>query len=195
MQVWLDKAERHNTSLNINQKLNRLEELNLSMARALYWPKIVVTSSVGYGESKNQFFNQTNERSGTNYSVGISARYPLFAGFKNVTALRNLKLGNKNQELTLKQYQNELESLVHLQWAVLQNTYQQVIFELDAVELAKENLSLSQRQLNLGNIEGVAFREAQLSLIKSLTRLATSKFEARLALVELERLAGQIQVE
>jgi len=188
---WQAKAEKHNSQLSISQRSKRIEELNLSMAKSLYWPKIVVSGSVGYtGEN-----NDPSGSAGATYSVGASLRLPLFAGFKNVTANKNSSLDNKNSSLALEEFQHQLESLLHQQWAVLQNAYQQVIFELDAVDLAKENLSISQQQLNLGNIEGVAFREAQLSLIKALTRLATSKFEARLALVELERLSGGIRLD
>jgi len=159
---WLEKAIKQNTTLSIQQKVKKIEAINLSMAKSFYWPKVVVSGSAGYLSDNFSDAKST-------YSIGASVRFSLLAGFKNITAHKNSLLNNKNKNLALEEYIKLLESLVHQQWAVLQNAYQQVLFEQDAVELAKENLNISQQQLNLGNIEGVAFREAQLSLVKALT--------------------------
>ncbi|MBF0431500.1 MAG: TolC family protein [Fibrobacteria bacterium] len=194
---WLSLAKKNNAALSMQQKAKRLAELNLAIQRSAYWPIIQLTGGYGISNSSTDPTPTLSSRDGTYSSASISlqATMHLFTGFKNVTNVKNTKLSLENQNLTLKQYELQLEALVYQQWETIQNAYQQVEYNLEGVELAERHLALVTDKYNMGKVNSMEYREAQISLIKAEINLASSKFQARLAQVELERLGGKIKVD
>jgi outer membrane protein TolC len=193
---WQKQVKLNNALMTVQHKLRRLEELDLAIQRANYWPVIAATGS--YGISSTDIDPPSTFRSGgdeSSLSFGISATWPLLTGFRTRTAVKNSKLNLKNAVISQKQYELQLEALVYQQWETIANAYKQVEYDTEAASLAERHLELVKGRFELGKAGGVEFREAQLQLINARIRLATAKFQAKLALVELERMAGKIRVE
>ncbi len=191
---WIRNANEKNKSLSLNQQLINLEELNVSIAKSSYWPQIIATGSYALSSNDISIGDRDVHAESNGFSIGIQARLPLFAGFRNLTAAKNAKLERRAVELNLNKVQLELESLVRRQYAVLVNAHSQISYEKEAVELSKRNLDLSEAQLKLGGAENLEFREAQLAYFEAEVRLAQAKFQYQLASVELERLSGMFSL-
>jgi len=195
MGIWKKEALDKNAVLTIQQKILRLEKYNRGMERANFLPTIALRGSYDMSASAIDAGFASFDRDQTNAGAALTLSLPIFAGFRNVTAYQNSGLKLDNSKLSEEQYKLQLEALVYQQWETIKNAYKQVEYDTSAVELAQTHLNLVKEQFDLGRATSVEFREAQLSLLRARIRLATSRFKARIAATELERMAGKIRIE
>lgn len=183
---WYENAQRHNAGLKMSEIQKNIAYSQLAIARASFWPVLDANGSYSKTWGDNDY---------TRSSAGLSLSWPLFTGFRTLTAAQNARLDKENAEFSYEQKQNELQAYVYQEWELLTNAHRQVGFERKAVSLAEQSLSVSQEQYKLGRISDVQFRESQLSLINAHVRLETSLFHYKVATAQLQQLAGMLTIK
>lgn len=163
--------------------------IELDQSRARFYPSISTNISYGLSNNRNEAgLLQVQNQVGL--SAGLTLQFNLFDGFTQKKALENSKLKAEAQNYSKQQL--ELQLLAEVNNAY--DNYEQAIFELERErknsELADENLSKTQRLLELGQVNSLQFRESQLNKTRVEERIIQKENQLVIAKLELLRLSG-----
>jgi outer membrane protein TolC len=183
---WFDHAKKHNAGLRMAEISVNIAESEYGIAKAAFWPVVAANGSL------SQNFGDSEQK---RLSAGLSLSWPIFTGFRTLTAAQNAKLDTKSAEYSLEQELKQLEALIYAQYERQQNAYNQINFERQAVQLAQKSLDVSREQYALGGISDVELREAQLALTQSQVRFQSALFQYKVTSMQLEQLAGTLQIK
>ncbi len=139
--------------------------LEVQEARAARLPSLSISSSFGAAQSNVQEIN--NLFSNPLLNVGGSLITPIFNGGK---LKRNLEIKNSEQRVAIEEYAstvlnalNEVES----SWANLHTYEDQYVYEDQAIEELKSNLTLTQKQIEQGTNNTFNLLQKQRQLLKT----------------------------
>lgn len=180
-----------NLDLGISRLNETVAEAEIREITGEWFPQIQLGGGYGYNRTEaSSGFAEFSETKGFNY--GVTARINLFDGLNKKRRRQNAQIELKNEQLRLEQQ----ELLVTGQ---VQQMYAQYEDALSLIELEKENLTYTEKSLDialerfrLGTINSVELREAQLSLLNAENRLISAQIEAKTAETELLRLSGRL---
>ena len=86
--------------------------------------------------------------------------------------------------------------------AQLLAAFQTYLMNLDLVRLegnnrtiAQENMDITLEKFKLGSIAPLEFREAQRNFVEASTRFSTAQYQAKLAEISLNQIAGTLRME
>ena len=194
IKTWLDTAAQNNVALLKQERNNQINAYDIKISQSGYLPTVGLVGSYGWNLNKSPasaFFPGTNN---TTYSLGVGASlsWNLFDGGRTLTRVKNAKLALENQEL-LKQ-ETQLSFNRDLNNAKQNYKNAKEIFEIQKkqVETATYNFERSKAQYQLGSITSIAFRQAQINLSNAQNQRALSKYQAKLAELQLIQLTGQL---
>ena len=152
-------------------------------------PQVTVGGSYNYIVQNNEA-NFTRNLQIDGFGLAAGLRWDLFTGQQRQTAVRNAKLDlSSNQEAledTRKQIIRDLENAY--------NTYINALYVMNKeernVQTNKLNFERTEELFNLGQLNGTQFREAQLNLVQSESNYSNARYLAKIAEIELIRIAG-----
>ena len=106
--------------------------------------------------------------------------------------MRIAEIDTKNAILSRDNIYNDLKASVVRSWQAYQNTLQRLQQEKENNKIAADLLSLVQKRFELGVGTTVDLREAQRTFVEAGFRLVDLSYTAKLAEIELKRLAGDL---
>jgi outer membrane protein TolC len=163
--------------------------------KAEKYPVLSFNSGYTFGRLQNQavinnFTPLFNQNKSFNYGIGLSI--PILNGFNTKRQIKQAQIDLEFQELN---YKNQL-SLVDLnltnafkQYELERNT---LTLEEENIELARENVTIALERFKQGVSTYLELREAQKSLENAYNRLIASRYNTKLAEIELMRLKGDL---
>ena len=183
---FFDHAKKHNAGLKMAEISQNIAASEYGIAKSAYWPTIAANGaySRNFGDSEQKRF-----------TAGLTLSWPIFNGFRTLTSAQNANLDTKSAQYSLEQELNQLEALIYAQWERQQNSFRQINFERQAMQLAQQSLDVSQEQYALGGISDVQLREAQLALTQSQVRFESALFQYKVTSIQLEQLTGTLKIE
>ncbi len=194
IETWLDTAAQNNIALLKQKRNNQINAYDIKISQSGYLPSVGLVGSYGWNLNKSPasaFFPGTNN---TTYSLGLGASlsWNLFDGGRTLTRVKNAKLALENQELL--EQETQLRFNRDLNNAKQNYRNAKEIFEIQKkqVETATYNFERSKAQYQLGSITSIAFRQAQINLSNAQNQRALSKYQAKLAELQLIQLTGQL---
>jgi outer membrane protein TolC len=163
--------------------------LDYKIAKSSFSPTLSLGSSYSYTHSEidnNGFDYSKSNGLGINLNLSI----PIYNGGRKQAAVKNAKIMVENNYLQ----QQELELQLEMELLSAHKDYEialkKVAMEKKNVETAELNFQLSDERYKLGQIINTQYREAQLNLILAKNNLNNSKFNAKLAELEIIKLSG-----
>lgn len=184
---WYTEALSHNAGLQMNVVKKSIAITRYAINEAAFWP-VVSTSGSLYAISQNETDLLRSQ-------VALSVSLPLLSGFTRTTARKNSILDTLSASLTIEESHLELQALVYEQFDRLEISEIQVRFESQAINRARESLTLTEEQFRLGRVSDITLREAQLALLQAQVRYQSALFQNRIVAVQLEVLAGKLLVK
>ena len=183
---WFDLTKKHNAGLRMAEISQNIAESEYGIAKAAFWPTVAANGSYSqnFGDSEQKRF-----------TAGLNLSWPIFTGFRTLTAAQNAQLDTKSAQYSLEKELKQLEALIYAQYERQRNAYNQINFERQAVQLAQQSLDVSREQYSLGGISDVQLREAQLALTQSQVRFQSALFQYKVTSMQLEQLAGTLQIK
>lgn len=139
--------------------------LEIQEARAARLPSLGISSSFGAAQTNVQEIN--NLFSNPLLNVGGNLISPIFNGGK---LKKNVEIKNAEQRIAIEQYaQTVLNALneVETSWGNLQTYEDQYAYEDEAVKELKNNLLLTDKQINLGTSSTFILLQKQRQLLKT----------------------------
>ena len=135
-------------------------------------------------------FTLLNQTYGPSGSIGISI--PLFNGIivKKQLAVADIQV--KNQDLTIAQTKNDIQTSLSNAYINYHNFLKAVELEKSNLVLATENISIATERYKVLNITSVELRQIQISYNAAKNRLYNALYQAKVAEAGIALLTGDI---
>lgn len=191
LDALLSASNLHNAGYLIFQERSRQASYAAGAAGGAMLPRVDLTGSATYSQTEQDLavgFNDLNRtvRAGANIS------WTLFNGGRLRLQHQSARLTAKNQALLADQAKRDLVRSVTNSYETYKNSRLVLDLETQSLEAAELNFQRSRDLYRLGQVTSTQFREAQLNLIRSKSRMQTAKYNAKLAELSLLKLSGQL---
>ena len=191
-QELIEKVKANNVTLLQIEKNIHISDFQLKSNKSGYLPSIGLTGTYGWNENQNNASSFLSTSTNTGFTGGVNFTWSLFNGGQTKTKVQNAKINLETQQL-LKQ-QTELEITRDFNNAF--EDYQNKLFVLQTqeknVQTNSNNFNRTEENYKLGQITSIEFRQAQINLINAINDKNASKYDAKLAELQLLQLSGQL---
>lgn len=186
--IW-ENAQNKNVNYMIARQSKGISTLQLKQSHTGYIPTIDLSGRYSFNRTEsdvgNFLFQQSN-----GYNLGATLNWNIFDGGRTRTRELNAKIGLETAQIQLDKTKTELQRQV----ADAYSNYKNMLFILKTEETNKNinqlNFSRSAEQYKLGQLTSIDFRQAQVNLQNSIDRYNEALYNAKVAELDLMRLAG-----
>lgn len=183
-------AQGDNSTVQQAREQRIVADLTVKQLRGALLPTLDGFANYGYARTTSEVgLLKINERTGPQYGLTLSV--PLFRGGA-VKALKQAQLSGQAAELTLEQAQLQLERDLLDTWTAHRNALQRVALEEDNLSGVRTQMQVALESYRIGAITAIQLREVQQGLIAANNRLLLAQYEAKLAELQLNWLAGEL---
>ncbi|MCF8261119.1 MAG: TolC family protein [Melioribacteraceae bacterium] len=193
------KAKDRNSLLLIARQNKMVASHLVESSKSNYYPKLLLNGSYGYRDQTTssdspRFAGDVTTKS-TDGSLGLTLSFNLFNGLRNDIDIQSKMIDLDIQSLALKKVENELIGNLIEKFATYKIRMETVQLQSTNLKAAKRNLQLQMDKFNSGAINSLEFRDAQVNLAQAETNLITAKFQAKISILEIQQLAGEIVIQ
>ncbi len=182
---------RNNPEFLTAEEQIRINELIVKEIGAQRYPSVRLNGGFNYTRNQSTAgFTLLNQNSGP--YLGLNMQLPIFNGGIVKRQQKVAEIEIKNAVLTRNMLENDLETVVVKAWQAYKNSLQRLDVEQENNRIAADLLNLVQQRFNLGVGTTVDLREAQRSFEEAGFRLVNLAYAAKVAEIELKRLASQL---
>lgn len=154
-------------------------------------PTLSINAGAGINNSVNSAgFTLRNTTYGPN--AGVQLAVPIFQG--NVVK-QNLKVNEvfqKSQRVQIENIRNDLMSALARAYNNFNNAQQQYTLENENLEVVKENNLIAMERFKKASITSVEFRQTQINLIESQTRMINARYDMKQAEADVLLIMGRL---
>jgi outer membrane protein TolC len=169
-------------------RVNEFAEREVAAQR---YPAVRVNAGYNYNRNQNAAgLTLLNQSFGP--FIGLNVQIPIFNGGIFKRQQRIAEINTRSAELQRSNLSNNIELAAARSWYTLQNTLQQIKTERENYQLARALLDLTLQRYQLIAATIVEVREAQRSFTEAGYRLVNLSYAAKIAEIELKRLASQL---
>ena len=194
----LEMARARNADLMTAEQTLRAAESSVRTSRAAFFPRLSLFASYGYSDrtvaSTSPRFTEDIRTQSSDASVGLNLSFNLFNGFRNSTETQNAELQRRAAALAFEEAQLRIEALLREEFLTVDTRLRTVALEEANLEAARRNLDLQLERYETGTVTSLEFRDAQLQSVRAEIAVIVARFQARISLLELQRLAGDIRI-
>jgi outer membrane protein TolC len=176
-------------------KSREIADREISLSKSNFYPRISINGGAVYTDrdiTREAGGNITS--TGTNYQGTLQLSWNLFNGMRSSIDLQNAKIKKKNAKLNYEKSRNIISGLVREKYAVYQRRMELMKIAEENVEAARQNLARQQERYELGTATSLDFRDAQLKMVKAQANYITSRYQARISRLEIDRLTGNLDI-
>lgn len=184
-----------NPELLVAQQNIAIAELDLRLRRAERFPTVEFNSAYNFSRTDNKsvinpFQPLFNQNKGLNY--GITATVPIFNGFNTRRSIKAAELNIQSQQLLYERNAALINTSIANAYRDYDLYKRTLSLEEENIKLVRENLFIARERYRLGISTFLEMREAQQSLADAADRLIQSRYNTKVAEIELMRLRGDI---
>jgi outer membrane protein TolC len=191
-EVLKQKMLNDNISLAQIDRSIEIGNISTAMINARKLPTLSTNVSYGYSFNKNNSASFLSSLNSNGLNAGVTLSWNLFDGGVTRHALEQNRLNNISLQLQKEQQVENLILEFENAWANYTNSLFVYDTQINNVEISKANFKRSEAQFEIGQINSVDYRQAQLNLLNAQTALNTSRFQVKVAEVQLLLLSGSI---
>ncbi len=187
-EMW-QNASNKNVDFLIAQQSKNITDIQLKQSHTGYIPKIDINGKYSYNRIDNDLGSFLFQKS-DGMNLGASLSWNIFDGGQTRVREQNARINMENAQIQIEKTGNELQRQV----ADAFSNYKNMLFILKTEESNKKinrlNFNRSVEQFKLGQITSLDFRKAQINLQESIDRYNQAMYNAKVAELELMKLAG-----
>jgi len=185
----LASALNRNVDYTISLQSKDISGIEVKQSKSGYYPYLDINGKYALSQVNNDVGNLLYSNT-TGFSTGVSLNWNIFDGGRTRTQVLNSKISLENANQLTQQSKNELERKISDAY----NKYINSLFVLKVESKNKQtnelNFSRSADQFQLGQISSLDFRKAQVDLEGSINGYNEAMYSAKIAEMELLKLAG-----
>lgn len=187
----LSGAQTRNAQLLLAQNNLGNADLDVKIAKADLFPRLNLNGSYAYSKTENgASFIKSQSSLGLN--GGLSLSFNIFDGKRKRTVIQNAKIGQESQTVLLDKTKMQVDRDVMNAYDIYQNSLFLLRAENKNLATAQLNFERTEEAYNLGQVTNTQLRDAQINLITAEVNINNLTNSAKLAEVELLRLAGEL---
>lgn len=156
-----------------------------------FLPNLAGILGYNYNRSNNSagfsLFNQTY-----GFNAGFSLNIPLFNGLNIMRENKIASIQIMSSQFNLDKTRFQIKLSYYKTLKDYTNAQEQLTLEEENILLADENQKIALERFRLAQSTAIELREAQVSYVNALTRLANIRYAAKVAETELLRLKGEL---
>ncbi len=193
-----EAAKTKNNSILIAIKNKEISKSNIKSFQSNYYPKISLNGSYGYSDrevaSDSDRFTSAVTTQSTDGAVSLNLTFNLFNGMRDGIDIENAIIESKIRDLQLSNEENRIIGLVNEKHLTLQKRLEKIELEKVNLTAAEQNLDLQKERYETGAVNSLEFRDAQINLARAQSNLVVASFQARITILELQQLTGNIEI-
>jgi outer membrane protein TolC len=175
------------------------EQVNVT--DAAFWPRLELASQYGYtsrgalesGGSSTTVFNQDTSRT-LDAAVLLQLKFNIFNGNIDRINSQNARLDAKSSALAHADIENRIAGLMYELYKTFLKQVEVVGLETQNTVTAEQNLQLQKERYQTGAADSLDFRDAQVNVLRAQSTLITARYLARIALLNIQQLIGEISI-
>ena len=184
-----------NPQLQVTQKNIDIGFLTLKERKAERFPIVSFNSAYNYSRTDNKavvnpFTPLFNRNNGFNYGIGITI--PVLNGYNTKRLIQQAQIDIDYLKLSYQNQKSQIDLGITNAFKDYELQKQALVLEEENILLAKENVMISLERYRLGISTYLELRETQKSLEDAYNRLLLSRYNTKLAEIELMRLRGDL---
>jgi outer membrane protein TolC len=183
---------QHNPNIVLQAQQRRVAELNIKSLSAQQFPRIDLVGGYNYNTTNNQAGFGIRSARNDVWSYGARVSVNIFDGFNQRRLIENAKITSKINEDIEANLRVQLNAALDRAYAEYQNSLVLVKLEEQNFVIASQNVEIAFERYRVGNSTQYEFREVQRNTVAAETRLIEAKYNAKLAEIELLRLASKL---
>ena len=191
-EVLFENAKTRNTLLLQTEKNIDISNLTIKSGKSGYLPTIGLNGSYGWNENNNNAASFVAVSTNTGISGGINLTWDLFDGGATVNRVNNAKINLENQQLQKEQIVISIERDFNNAWDNYQNRLSIYRIQKENIITAQNNFQRTSEKFQLGQINSIEFRQAQLNLRNAELSRNQAKYLAKEAEIELLQISGDL---
>jgi outer membrane protein len=188
----LHQSAMQNNAAIVQAQINRnLQKRNLNLAWSDRMPEIGANAGYNYSRQENEGgFLRLSQSTGWQY--GLSAQWNIFNSYRSQTAVEVARIAVFQSELATEQARQQLKTDLANAWLSYKHAQQISAMEKRNLVVALLNYQRTREAYQLGQVNNVQLREAQLNYINSKAALNNLEYQAKVAEIDLQRVAGTL---
>jgi outer membrane protein TolC len=195
----LKMAQKENSTLLTARFDKQIAEEDVRIAKSVFWPRLSLNGNYGYADRTlfgDEIIPGTDKnRHSIDSTVGLFLSFNVFNGNVDSINLQNARLDLLNRDLSLKNIENEITGLVRETYTTYQKRMAKVKLEEENTITAQQNMELQKELYATGASDSLDFRDAQVLYARAQVNLIVSRFDARISLLEIQQLIGNVAIE
>ncbi len=192
LEEFSDNGIANNVRILQTEQNIKINDYTVKSSKSVFLPTVGLTGSYGWNEGNFPATNFLASSTSTGLSAGLNLIWNLFDGGNSITQIKNAKLLLENQETLQEQITLEVRRDIENAKDNYSNRLQIFRLQEQNVGTAQNNFDRSNEQYKLGQITSVELRQAQLNLLNVQTNKNFTKYDAKLAELQLLQLTGQL---
>jgi outer membrane protein TolC len=178
--------------LQINKEISTYQ---LKMSKSAWYPVLSTSASYSLNNALYDDLGMYARQDRNGLNLGLNLKWNIFDGGATKVNVQNAKINMESQSIAQEQLMMALDLQLSNLWAEYSNQLQNISFEKQNLRVAEENFLKTQERYNLGQVNSILFRQAQLNFLNSRVRLINARFAAKIAGLKLKKLKGELIVQ
>ena len=185
----MDISKTNNVSILIVENDKNIAGYEYNIVKSRAYP--YVRANASFGTQISAYGDGTYKRQltvGPNFGLSMGLR--LYDGFNQKRQEQNAVTGIKQHELYVKETRQNVVADLLIMYDSYSNNLRLLDLEEENLKVATENLNVAKERYLLGELSGIEMREAQQRWLDAKQRLIQVNYQAKLAEISLNQLAG-----
>lgn len=193
--LQLQQTALQNSAALVQAQITKeIAEKNVNIAWSQRLPEVAASGGYTFSRQENEGgFLRFTEANGWQY--GLTARWNIFNSYQIQTQIETARLRVFQNDLQLQQARLQLKTDLANAWLDFENARKILALQRRNLQVSALTFERSQEAYRLGQINNVQLREAQLNYINAKANLKDLYYTAKLAEIELKRVAGTLLQE
>ncbi len=188
-------ALERNAQLKVAKESVEGSNFDITSSKSSFYPRVSLSGKLTSSDRESVFNGQLSETTGEDFTLGLTASVNLWNGNSDKIKVENSKIIKRNAEINLMNLQNQILQNAETLLERFQNEIEIIKIQETNLNAAKTNLDLQKKNFEVGNINSLQFRDAQVAFVNAETNLITAKYQAKISELEIQKLVGEILLD
>ncbi|PIE01261.1 MAG: hypothetical protein CSA81_12425 [Acidobacteria bacterium] len=163
------------------------------IAKSGYYPRLSLNSGLSYNLNNNDFRGLSGDKHYRLGSVGLVMSYSLYDGHRRKVNLATAKINEIQVQTRYSQALNQLKLNVSNLYKQLKLQKKRLDLQVQTEQRTRQYLTLQKERFQMGTIDSLAFRDAQLRLSRASQALIAIKHQHALTYLNLMKSSGRLR--
>ena len=186
-----DDAVNKNLNVDLLKKQNGIAMLVAKQIETLRKPRVTFNSAFNIGRIDNTA-NQLLLNQSVGLNAGVTLTYPLYDGGNIKRQVENAKIDIESNNYRVQQLQIDLANTINTAYQSFENALAILREEEENARIARQSIDIAMERYRLSRSTVLELAQIQQVYENAIFRSVSSKFDAKMAEIDLMRISGML---